>query len=252
MDWIEPIVEIDDLAARVPTVDLTRPAACRPLQLGVRGEGDPRRILGQSITRRRLGKDKEARQDLASAVQRHPDQLRSRLTPMSSFVSRVLADRTSAGLPTLDRCSMGQLDDLRSSMRTAERVRQSSITALTGYRLLRFARNDGFSEVSMTFQGTHALRSSIARFSRRCGRGRAVRTIIPPPPSPITCSRAWRATVRLRQVLEQCSCSIDVIASILPYEEYVEAETVLSARQVGGEKGALFRGGENVQNMVAD
>ena len=54
-----------------------------------------------------------------------------------------------------------------------------------------------------------------------------------------------------RQVLEQCSCSIDVIASILPYEEYVEAETVLSARQVGGEKGALFRGGENVRNMVA-
>ena len=54
-----------------------------------------------------------------------------------------------------------------------------------------------------------------------------------------------------RQILEQCSCSINVIASILPYEEYVEAETVLSARQVGGEKGTLFRGGENVQNMVA-
>ena len=31
----------------------------------------------------------------------------------------------------------------------------------------------------------------------------------------------------------------------------MEAETVLSARQVGGEKGALFRGGENVRNMVA-
>ena len=27
-----------------------------------------------------------------------------------------------------------------------------------------------------------------------------------------------------RQVLEQCSCSIDVIASILPYERYVTAE----------------------------
>ena len=30
-----------------------------------------------------------------------------------------------------------------------------------------------------------------------------------------------------RQALEQCSCSIDVIASILPYDRYVAAETVL-------------------------
>jgi hypothetical protein len=31
-----------------------------------------------------------------------------------------------------------------------------------------------------------------------------------------------------RRALEQCSCSIDVIASILPYDRYVAAETVLS------------------------
>ena len=54
-----------------------------------------------------------------------------------------------------------------------------------------------------------------------------------------------------RRVLTQCSCSIDVIASILPYEEYVEAETVLSLRQVGGEKGSLFRDNENVRDPVA-
>jgi hypothetical protein len=54
-----------------------------------------------------------------------------------------------------------------------------------------------------------------------------------------------------RRVLEQCSCSIDVIASILPYEEYVEAETVFSLRQLGGEKGSLFRSGEKVNDMVA-
>src|SRR5512134_191606 len=54
-----------------------------------------------------------------------------------------------------------------------------------------------------------------------------------------------------RLILQRCSCSIDVIASILPYEEYVEAETVLSLRQIGGEKGSLFRGGENVKDMVA-
>jgi hypothetical protein len=55
-----------------------------------------------------------------------------------------------------------------------------------------------------------------------------------------------------RLALQQCSCSIDVIASILPYEEYVQAETVLSLRQLGGEKGALFRSGENVKDMVAN
>src|SRR5215831_9421753 len=31
-----------------------------------------------------------------------------------------------------------------------------------------------------------------------------------------------------RRALEQCSCSIDVIASILPYDRYVTAETYLS------------------------
>jgi hypothetical protein len=43
--------------------------------------------------------------------------------------------------------------------------------------------------------------------------------------------------------LKKCSCSIDVIASILPHEEYVQAETVLRMRQVpgGGEKMAIFR-----------
>lgn len=44
-----------------------------------------------------------------------------------------------------------------------------------------------------------------------------------------------------RTALEKCACSIDLIASILPYEEYVEAETVLSLRQVGGERMSFFR-----------
>lgn len=41
--------------------------------------------------------------------------------------------------------------------------------------------------------------------------------------------------------LDQCSCSIDVIASVLPYDHYVEAETVLSLAQVPGFFGAMFR-----------
>lgn len=45
------------------------------------------------------------------------------------------------------------------------------------------------------------------------------------------------------QALEKCACSVDVIASILPYEQYEQAQTIRSMRQVqgGGEKMALFR-----------
>lgn len=44
-----------------------------------------------------------------------------------------------------------------------------------------------------------------------------------------------------RSALDRCSCSIDVIASLLPYDRYVEAETVLSLNQVPGFFGAMFR-----------
>jgi hypothetical protein len=45
-----------------------------------------------------------------------------------------------------------------------------------------------------------------------------------------------------RQALDQCSCSIDVIASLLPSDAYVTAETVASLNQAGGQIGAEFRG----------
>jgi hypothetical protein len=45
-----------------------------------------------------------------------------------------------------------------------------------------------------------------------------------------------------RLALERCSCSIDVIASILPHNDYVEAETILSLRQRGGEGVAPMNG----------
>jgi hypothetical protein len=43
-----------------------------------------------------------------------------------------------------------------------------------------------------------------------------------------------------RDVLDKCSCSIDVIASVLPYKEYEEAETIMSVRQRGGESVAYM------------
>ena len=53
------------------------------------------------------------------------------------------------------------------------------------------------------------------------------------------------------EALEKCSCSIDVVASILPYKAYVEAETVARMRQVAGEKGSLFRSGAEPQEAIA-
>lgn len=55
-----------------------------------------------------------------------------------------------------------------------------------------------------------------------------------------------------RRVLSECSCSIDVIASILPYEKYVEAEAVLSLQQGGGEQLAMFKSAVVPRTMVVD
>jgi hypothetical protein len=46
-----------------------------------------------------------------------------------------------------------------------------------------------------------------------------------------------KANGETRQALERCSCSIDVIASILPYERYVTAETALKHGASSGNVG---------------
>ena len=61
-----------------------------------------------------------------------------------------------------------------------------------------------------------------------------------------------KANGETHQVLEQCSCSIDIIASILPYDRYVSAETVLSLSQVPGRFGAMFRSPEEAKTAVAE
>jgi hypothetical protein len=55
-----------------------------------------------------------------------------------------------------------------------------------------------------------------------------------------------------RQALDQCSCAIDVIASVLPYDRYVSAETVLSLSQVPGRFGTMFQSPEQARSVVAD
>ncbi|MGC4025977.1 MAG: hypothetical protein QM744_13005 [Mesorhizobium sp.] len=44
-----------------------------------------------------------------------------------------------------------------------------------------------------------------------------------------------------REALERCSCSIDVVASIVPYDDYVAAETFRRMAQTTGEAAGLFK-----------
>ena len=55
-----------------------------------------------------------------------------------------------------------------------------------------------------------------------------------------------------RYMLARCACSIDVIATILPYDDYVAAETVLRMRLAPGERSAMFRGTATTTAIVAD
>jgi hypothetical protein len=61
-----------------------------------------------------------------------------------------------------------------------------------------------------------------------------------------------KANGETRQAIGQCSCSIDVIASLLPYDRYVTAETVLSMSQVRGNLGGEFRSSEHAKRALDD
>ena len=57
----------------------------------------------------------------------------------------------------------------------------------------------------------------------------------------------------------KCSCSIDYVDEQMTYEEYVEAETIMSLRQIYGEKSLLFKNTpnaikiySNMQNILAE
>jgi len=61
-----------------------------------------------------------------------------------------------------------------------------------------------------------------------------------------------KANGETRQSIEQCSCSIDVVASLVPYERYIEAETVLSMSQVRGNLGGEFRSSPQAASALND
>jgi len=61
-----------------------------------------------------------------------------------------------------------------------------------------------------------------------------------------------KANGETREAIDRCSCSIDVIASLLPYDRYVTAETVLSMSQVRGNLGGQFRTSAQAVSAVND
>jgi hypothetical protein len=63
------------------------------------------------------------------------------------------------------------------------------------------------------------------------------------------CMKANGETPR---TLEQCSCSIDIIATLVTYEHYVTAETVLRMAPVPGILGSQFRSTEQAKTAVDD
>ena len=61
-----------------------------------------------------------------------------------------------------------------------------------------------------------------------------------------------KANGETRQAIEQCSCSIDVVASLLSYDRYVTAETVLSMSQVRSDLGGQFRTSAQATSALND
>jgi hypothetical protein len=61
-----------------------------------------------------------------------------------------------------------------------------------------------------------------------------------------------KANGETQELLQKCSCSIDVIASIIPYDRYVTAETIMSMSQVTGPVGSEFRATEPARLALQD
>ena len=53
-------------------------------------------------------------------------------------------------------------------------------------------------------------------------------------------------------LIVKCSCSIDYIDEQMTYEEYVEAETIMSLRQIYGEKSLLFKNTPNAMEITSN
>lgn len=52
--------------------------------------------------------------------------------------------------------------------------------------------------------------------------------------------------------LRRCSCSIDAVASIIPYETYEQADTIIRMSGVPGDNTSLFRNTPMLKQIVDD
>lgn len=52
--------------------------------------------------------------------------------------------------------------------------------------------------------------------------------------------------------IQKCSCSIDYIDEKMTYEEYVNAETIMSLRQIYGEKSLMFKNTPNAMEIYTN
>lgn len=55
-----------------------------------------------------------------------------------------------------------------------------------------------------------------------------------------------------QDMLNRCSCSIDVVASLMTYDQYIEAETVASMNQQQGQIGTMFRATTVAKTILDD
>lgn len=53
-----------------------------------------------------------------------------------------------------------------------------------------------------------------------------------------------------QDMLRRCSCSIDAVSSIVPYDTYEKASTILQMRQVTGDATAVFRSMTKLDEIV--
>ena len=58
------------------------------------------------------------------------------------------------------------------------------------------------------------------------------------------------ANGQTQDALRRCSCSIDAIASTLPFDQYEQADTVLRMRNATGENATLFRDTPMLRTVV--
>jgi hypothetical protein len=61
-----------------------------------------------------------------------------------------------------------------------------------------------------------------------------------------------KANGESQEILQKCSCSIDVIASLIPYDKYVAAETIVSMSQVTSPVGGEFRSTETAKAALQE